>query len=82
MNYPTVEMVLAFKKPTQEEIDSIKIRGKDHHHFTNDCCLCNKSKEDADMVAIQIDRRSGFENKPYVEMDYACKECLKKAGKL
>jgi hypothetical protein len=59
-----------------ESINTIRICNKDHNHFTNKCCVCLQNKEDGEMVPIWIDRRAGFDNRQYPEMDYACKECL------
>lgn len=73
---------MIFSKEIQESLQTIKIVEKDHHHFTNTCCICKKYREDDLIKPIKIDRRSGFDMRQYIENDYACNKCLKTLGKI
>lgn len=66
-------------KQLAESLATIKIATKDHHHFTNLCCICRTEQEDHMMVPIKIERRSGLDSRLYIENDYACSACLQQS---
>jgi len=51
---------------------------KDHNHFTNNCCVCLQECDDSALVALWVNRVSGYYPKEYLEPDYACTMCLVK----